>query len=306
MGGAEGVTVVGAIQDGSGRVVGVSAKSGRGKNATTTTVRATITVDAGGSGRPTGHQPRPRKEDEPPHGRRRTRILREPPAATRNGWNPHLELWSGTPGASDLLPGYGWIFPMGDGIVNVGLGSVASRAGATNLPYREVFKAWTANLPEEWGFTPDNQIGALRSAALPMSFNRKPHYTQGLVLVGDAGGMVSPYNGEGIAPAMKAGRYAASCIAQALARSHRAGIDRAMSEYPHMLRDEYGGYYQLGRIFVALIENPTIMRTCTNVGLPIPRLMTLVHKLLSDGYERTGGDFDDQLITMLTKVVRSA
>lgn len=195
---------------------------------------------------------------------------------------------------------------MGDGIVNVGLGSVASRAGATKLPYREVFKTWTANLPEEWGFTPENQIGQLRSAALPMSFNRKPHYTQGLVLVGDAGGMVSPYNGEGIAPAMKAGRYAASCIAQALSRSHRAGIDRAMSEYPHMLRDEYGGYYQLGRIFVALIENPTIMRTCTNVGLPIPRLMTLVHKLLSDGYERTGGDFDDQLITMLTKVVRSA
>ena len=218
----------------------------------------------------------------------------------------HLELWSGTPGASDLLPGYGWIFPMGDGIVNVGLGSVASRAGATNLPYREVFKTWTANLPEEWGFTPENQIGQLRSAALPMSFNRKPHYVQGLVLVGDAGGMVSPYNGEGIAPAMKAGRYAASCIAQARSRSHRAGIDRAMSEYPHMLRDEYGGYYQLGRIFVALIENPTIMRTCTNVGLPIPRLMTLVHKLLSDGYERTGGDFDDQLITMLTKVVRPA
>ncbi len=77
----------------------------------------------------------------------------------------HLELWSGTPGASDLLPGYGWIFPMGDGIVNVGLGSVASRAGATNLPYREVFKTWTANLPEEWGFTPENQIGQLRSAA---------------------------------------------------------------------------------------------------------------------------------------------
>ena len=118
--------------------------------------------------------------------------------------------------------------------------------------------------------------------------------------------MVSPYNGEGIAPAMKAGRYAASCIAQALRRAHRAGIDRAMSEYPHMLRDEYGGYYQLGRIFVALIENPTIMRTCTNVGLPMPRLMTLVHKLLSDGYERSGGDFDDQLITTLTKVVRPA
>ena len=105
---------------------------------------------------------------------------------------------------------------------------------------------------------------------------------------------------------MKAGRYAAEAMAQALARTHRAGVDRAMSAYPQRIRDEYGGYYQLGRIFVALIENPTIMRTCTNVGLPVARLMTLVHKLLSDGYERTGGDFDDQLITMLTKVVRSA
>jgi len=277
----EGVTVTGAIQDGSGRVIGVTAKSGRGKDATTTTVRASITVDAGGVAARLATGLGLEKKMNRPMGVA-ARAYFASPRGDEEWMESHLELWSGTPGASDLLPGYGWIFPMGNGVVNVGLGSVASRAGATNLPYREVFKAWTANLPEEWGFTPDNQIGQLRSAALPMSFNRKPHYTQGLVLVGDAGGMVSPYNGEGIAPAMKAGRYAASCIAQALARS------------------------QLGRIFVALIENPTIMRTCTNVGLPIPRLMTLVHKLLSDGYERTGGDFDDQLITMLTKVVRPA
>ena len=44
----EGVTVTGALQDGSGRVVGVAAKAGRGKNATTFEVRASITVDAGG------------------------------------------------------------------------------------------------------------------------------------------------------------------------------------------------------------------------------------------------------------------
>ena len=257
----EGVTVTGAIQDGSGRVIGVTAKSGRGKDATTTTVRASITVDAGGVAARLATGLGLEKKMNRPMGVA-ARAYFASPRGDEEWMESHLELWSGTPGASDLLPGYGWIFPMGNGVVNVGLGSVASRAGATNLPYREVFKAWTENLPEEWGFTPDNRVGRLGSAA--------------------------------------------SCIAQALSRSHRAGIDRAMSEYPHMLRDEYGGYYQLGRIFVALIENPTIMRTCTNVGLPIPRLMTLVHKLLSDGYERTGGDFDDQLITMLTKVVRPA
>lgn len=195
---------------------------------------------------------------------------------------------------------------MGDGVVNVGLGSVASTANATNLPYKKVFETWMRNVPEEWGFTEANQIGPLRSAALPMSFNRSPHYTCGLVLIGDAGGMVSPFNGEGIAPALKAGRFAAQCIAQALSRADRAGVDRAMSEYPEMLEAEYGGYYQLGRVFVSLIENPRIMRLCTTKGLPIPRLMTFVHKLLSDGYERAGGDLDDRIITALTRLVPSA
>ena len=218
----------------------------------------------------------------------------------------HLELWSGIPGQSDLLPGYGWIFPMGDGTVNVGLGSVASNAHATALPYKRVFAQWTQNLPPEWGFTPENQVGPLRSAALPMSFNRKPHYIEGLLIVGDAGGMVSPFNGEGIAPALKAGRLAAAAIAQGLSRQSRAGVDRALSAYPEQLRAEYGGYYSLGRIFVRLIENPAIMHLCTTYGLPIPRLMTLVHKLLSDGFERTGGDVDDRLITAVAKVVPKA
>ena len=301
----EGVTVVGAIQDGSGRVVGVQAKSGRGKNATTFEVRASITVDAGGVAARLATSLGLEKKMNRPMGVA-ARAYFHSPRGDEEWMESHLELWSGTPGASDLLPGYGWIWSVGEGLVNVGLGSVSSRAQATAIDYRAVFNRWMDNVPASWGFTKENQVGGLVSAALPMAFNRKPHYADGLMLLGDAGGMVSPYNGEGIAPAMKAGRYAASCIAQALSRSHRAGIDRAMSEYPHMLRDEYGGYYQLGRIFVTLIENPTIMRTCTNVGLPIPRLMTLVHKLLSDGYERSGGDFDDQLITMLTKVVRPA
>ena len=148
----EGVTVTGALQDGSGRVVGVTAKSGRGKNATTFQVRASITVDAGGVAARLATSLGLEKKMNRPMGVA-ARAYFHSPRGDEEWMESHLELWSGTPGASDLLPGYGWIFPMGEGIVNVGLGSVASRAGATNLPYREVFKAWTANLPEEWGFT---------------------------------------------------------------------------------------------------------------------------------------------------------
>ncbi|WP_022868541.1 geranylgeranyl reductase family protein [Schaalia vaccimaxillae] len=301
----EGVTVTGALTDASGRVIGVEAKTGRGASAKQLTIHAKLVADCGGVAARLSTRLGIEKKTNRPMGVA-ARAYFKSPRGDEEFMESHLELWSGKPHESDLLPGYGWIFPMGDGIVNVGLGSVASNANATTLPYKQVFEQWTANLPQEWGFTPENQIGTLRSAALPMSFNRKPHYSCGLVLVGDAGGMVSPYNGEGIAPAMKAGRYAADCISQALVRTSRAGFDRAMSQYPEMLRDEYGGYYQLGRIFVALIENPKIMRMCTYYGLPIPRLMKLVHKLLSDGYERSGGDFDDRLITMLSKMVSAA
>ena len=300
----EGATVTGAIQDATGRVLGVNARTGRGDKAREFSVHAKLVADCGGVAARLATLLGLEKKHNRPMGVA-ARAYFHSPRGEEEFMETHLELWNGEPGKSELLPGYGWIFPMGGGIVNVGLGSVSSTANATQLPYKKIFEQWTANLPEHWGFTAENQIGPLRSAALPMSFNRSPHYISGLVLVGDAGGMVSPFNGEGIAPALKAGRFAAHCAAQALSRHSRAGFDRAMSEYPELLREEYGGYYQLGRIFVALIEKPQIMQLCTNKGLPIPRLMTFVNKLLSDGYERKGGDLDDRLITMLTRLVPS-
>lgn len=127
------------------------------------------------------------------------------------------------PGEDRLLPGYGWIFGMGDGTSNVGLGVLNTSDSFKELDWREVLKAWCASMPEEWGYTPDNMTGPIRGAALPMAFNRQPHYTKGLLLVGDAGGMVNPFNGEGIAYAMESGQIAADVIVQAHARSTPRG-----------------------------------------------------------------------------------
>ena len=67
-----------------------------------------------------------------------------------------------------------------------------------------------------------------------------------------------------------------------------------------------GGYYTLGRLFVALIEHPEVMRICTRYGLPRKNLMKLVTKLLSDGWERRGGDAIDHFIQLLTRMVPAA
>jgi hypothetical protein len=72
------------------------------------------------------------------------------------------------------------------------------------------------------------------------------------------------------------------------------------------MRDDLGGYYTLGRMFVRLIEHPEVMRVCTRHGLPRPTLMRFTMKLLSDSYDRRGGDVMDRVITALTKMVPAA
>jgi len=102
---------------------------------------------------------------------------------------------------------------------------------------------------------------AIRGAALPMGFNRTPHYTRGLLLAGDAGGMVNPFNGEGIPLRPGSPGTRRPFIVQALARPDAAGTERVlMGPTRRRLKAAYGGYYTLGRRFVQAIGNPKVMQ----------------------------------------------
>jgi len=290
------------LDERTGRVVGVRAK---GEDGNELVLRAPVVVASDGvSSRlatALGRSPRP---DRPMGVAVRTYYrspLHDDPWMTS-----YLELWDGEPGASNLMPGYGWIFALGDGTVNVGLGSVSATNAATKIDYRDLFGTWMANTPPEWGFTKENQDGPVRGAALPMGFNRGPLYGNGVMLVGDAAGMVSPFNGEGIAYALAAGRVAAEAAAQGLARGSAAGRERAFAGYQTRMKDDLGGYYTLGRIFVKLIEHPQVMRACTRYGLPRPLVMRFTHKLLADCYEPRGGDAFDRVIAGMTRMVPAA
>ena len=301
----ENTAVTGPVRhERSGRILGVTARAvdenGR-KSGEEVTLRAPLVVDAGGVSARLATSMGLEKDMSRPMGVAVRTYFRSP-RHDDPMMESHLELWDGKPGESNLMPGYGWIFALGDGTVNVGLGSLSATARPTKLDYRGLFATWMRNAPPEWELTPENHVGELRSAALPMAFNRKPHYSQGLLLVGDSGGMVSPFNGEGIAYAMQSGRIAADVVSQALARPSHYEQEKALRAYPKILGDELGGYYTLGRAFAHVIERPEIMRLCVKYGLPRPTLMRFVMKLLSDGFDRRDGDWMDRLITALTKM----
>ncbi|GAB3653847.1 geranylgeranyl reductase family protein [Actinocorallia lasiicapitis] len=213
-----------------------------------------------------------------------------------------LELWDG----DKLLPGYGWVFGCGNGTSNVGLGLLNTSKSFQNTDYRAMLQRWTAGMPEEWQFDEAHATGPIRGAALPMGFNRQPHYSRGLLLVGDAGGMINPFNGEGIDYAMESGHLAAGIVVQALARPTAAQRERALYEYPRILKEEHGGYFTIGRVFVKAIGDPRVMKFATRHGLPHPTLMRFTLKLLANLTDPRGGDSMDRIINAMSRITPAA
>ncbi|SDQ15183.1 geranylgeranyl reductase family protein [Quadrisphaera sp. DSM 44207] len=213
-----------------------------------------------------------------------------------------LELWDGEPRRSRLLPGYGWIFGLGNGTANAGLGVVDTSRGPGPGGLRALLRAWLATLPPQWQLDEAHQVGEVRSAALPMGFNRTPHASRGMLLLGDAGGMVNPFNGEGIEYAMHSGRLAAEVTAAALRAPGADARERALQAYPQALRAELGGYFTLGRAFARLISQPPVMAAAVRYGLPRPVVMRVVVKLLANLAEPVGGDAADRLVTALSRL----
>ncbi|AEH11283.1 MULTISPECIES: geranylgeranyl reductase family protein [Protofrankia] len=296
----EETTVTGPIRDErTGRVVGVQARASRGGQPLA--FRAPLVIAADGNSARMALSLDIRRREDRPLGVAVRQYYRSP--RTHDDYlESHLELWEGKPGASRLLPGYGWIFGVGDGTSNVGLGMLNTTSAFQHTDYRDLLRRWLNALPPEWGYTEENAVGPVRGGALPMAFNRAPHYRDGLLLVGDAGGTVNPFNGEGIAYAMESGRLAAEVAVQALARSQGPARERALQAYPDVLRQRYGGYYTLGRVFVELIGNPSVMRILTRYGLPRPTLMRFTLKLLANLTDPRGGDALDRLINAMSRL----
>ena len=307
----EGTTVTGPVLDDSGRIVGVETTSeteekskARSRsdnteraNGSSVTYRARVVVAADGNSSRLSIAMGLRKRDDRPMGVA-VRTYYTSPRHDDDYLESWLDLWDG----DRLLPGYGWIFGMGDGTSNVGLGLLNTSDAFGKTDYRELLKSWLRSMPEEWGYVEENRTEPVRGAALPMGFNRTPHYHKGLVLAGDAAGMVNPFNGEGIAYAMESGDLLARVVSQALARPTRAETERVLRSYPEELQNAYGRYYTLGRVFVELIGRPKLMRYATSRGMHHPQLMRFALKLLANLTDPRDGDASDRIISAMTRL----
>jgi geranylgeranyl reductase family protein len=180
--------------------------------------------------------------------------------------------------AGRSLPGYGWIFPVGDGTINVGVGLLSTFRDFRSVNTTRLMDEFAATAPERWGISPDAACGPPVGGRLPMGGSVSPKVGPTWVLVGDAAGTINPFNGEGIDYAYETGRLAAGLIAEAIA----TGDGRALQRYPHLLEAEYGLYFRVARAFAKIIGNPALLRELTRVGMQSRTLMEWVLRIMAN------------------------
>ncbi len=147
------------------------------------------------------------------------------------------------------IPGYGWMFPAGDGTVNLGVGALSTMKGFRKLNLNKLCDLYRDLVAEEWEVGP--YLERPRAWRLPMTAQKR-HGT-GWVAVGDAAGLINPMNGEGIDYGLESGMLAAELFLDDPA-STPARYDAAVA-------DRFDGFLRTGRRFSFLIGHPTLLRS---------------------------------------------
>lgn len=141
----------------------------------------------------------------------------------------------------DFLPGYAWVFPVGDGRANVGFGVLRDphTRSSTGAPSGKALAAQWRTLidrPSVRRALGDHALpeGTHRAWPIPASYDRARLAHGRALFVGDAANVVDPMTGEGIAQALETGALAVRAIAaspadaERVARRYRDDVDRAL------------------------------------------------------------------------------
>ncbi len=176
------------------------------------------------------------------------------------------------------LPGYGWIFPVGDGTINVGVGLLSTFRDWKSVNTTHLMNEFAATAPEYWGISPKTACCEPTGGRLPMGGSVGPKAGPTYLVIGDAAGTVNPFNGEGIDYAYETGWMAAGVLHQAL-----AGRDPSvLATYPKLLDAEYGQYFKVARLFAHIIGRPALMRELTKVSMHSRTLMEWALRIMAN------------------------
>lgn len=169
-----------------------------------------------------------------------------------------------------VLPGYGWIFPLGNGEVNIGVGALATAKRPADVALRPLIRHYTDTKRKAWGF--QGPVRAVSSALLPMGGAVSGVSGRNWMLVGDAAACVNPLNGEGIDYGLETGRLAAEYV----------GAPDLTREWPAQLSAHYGRGFSVARRLGLLLTVPRFLPLAGPVGMRSRALMTIAVRVMGN------------------------
>lgn len=147
------------------------------------------------------------------------------------------------------IPGYGWMFPCGDGTVNIGVGALSTMKGFKSLNLNKLLASYRSLVQDSWEIGPN--LERPRAWRLPMSTQKR--HGEGWVAIGDAAGLVNPMNGEGIDYGLESGMLASDLFIEDPAS--------APERYDIEVGERFDSFLRTGRRFSFLIGHPWILNT---------------------------------------------
>ncbi len=189
------------------------------------------------------------------------------PRASEPWITSHLELRSPE---GKVLPGYGWIFPLGNGEVNIGVGALATSKRPSDAALRPLMSFYTGLRREEWGFDGEPRAGL--SALLPMGGAVSRVAGPNWMLIGDAAACVNPLNGEGIDYGLETGRLAAELL----------GSGDLSSAWPAVLSAHYARGFSVARRLALLLTLPRFLPATGPVAMRSEFLMNIAVRVMGN------------------------
>ncbi len=172
--------------------------------------------------------------------------------------------------SNTALPGYGWLFPAGDGTVNIGVGALSTMRGFKSLNLNRLCDAYRDSVADSWSLGP--YLERPQAWRLPMSAVQR--HGSGWAAIGDAAGLVNPMNGEGIDYGLETGMLIADLFVKDPAR--------APTEYDRQVHSRFDEYLRTGRRFSFLIGHPKILRSGLRLAVSTDAIARLTLQVMGN------------------------
>jgi menaquinone-9 beta-reductase len=169
-----------------------------------------------------------------------------------------------------VLPGYGWIFPLGNGEVNIGVGALATARRPAEIALRPLIAHYTDLKRDAWGF--EGRPRAIASALLPMGGAVSGVAGPNWMLIGDAAACINPLNGEGIDYGLESGRLAAELL----------DCDDVSRIWPEILQAHYSRCFSVARRLALLLTVPRFLPMAGPLAMRSTALMGIAVRVMGN------------------------